>query len=157
MYVTTCLVEGTCFNLCSGPNLSSLCNCLILSKHDVKNIVKTPQNNQSKYHFSTVIVKKCSIVSLLFQISVFFFLAVWSGSYFTLPCCKILTPHSITILDRSRERRQVVFGINVLSQDSTHPIWKEEEEEGSEERRVDEDFGRIEAERGCERLCIWCR
>lgn len=48
------------------------------------------------------------------------------------------TPHSITILDRSREGWQVVFGINVLSQDSTHPIcgrrgrtwaWGEEEEE----------------------------
>lgn len=32
------------------------------------------------------------------------------------------TSHSITVLDRSREGWQVVFGVNVLSQDSTHPI-----------------------------------
>lgn len=36
--------------------------------------------------------------------------------------CKTLTSHSISILDRSGEGREVVFGINVLSQDSTHPI-----------------------------------
>lgn len=33
------------------------------------------------------------------------------------------TSHSISILDRGRKGWQVVFGINVLSQDSTHPVY----------------------------------
>lgn len=34
------------------------------------------------------------------------------------------TSHSIAVLYGGREGREVVFGINVLSQDSTHPIWR---------------------------------
>lgn len=41
--------------------------------------------------------------------------AKWAG----INC---VTSHSIAILDRGREGRQVVFGINVLSEDSTHPV-----------------------------------
>jgi hypothetical protein len=34
----------------------------------------------------------------------------------------MLVSHSIAVLDGGRERWKVVFGINVLSQDPTHPV-----------------------------------
>jgi len=45
------------------------------------------------------------------------------------------TSHSITILDRGREGWQVVFGIYVLSKDSTHPICRERQRERDETKK----------------------
>ena len=45
------------------------------------------------------------------------------------------TSHGITILDRGREGWQVVFGIYVLSKDSTHPICRERQRKRDETKK----------------------